>query len=138
MCAFSQIGVTGHLSDKVKPVVSTISPSFMFLSERSGAYSHKDTSKCFRFFPVRDITLRFISLNILFSLPIGQIYPIIVETLLRVHDLSYSNFSAAEDFFSEVLSKKFHFSGFLHSFFLPFGPPIEPKQATIELDRSKI
>ena len=46
-----------------------------FLGERSEAYSHKDTSKWFRFFPVRDIPLRFISLNVILSVPIGRIYP---------------------------------------------------------------
>ena len=48
----------------------------MFLGERSEAYSHKDTSKWFRFFPVREIPLRFISLNLNFPAPIGRIHPI--------------------------------------------------------------
>ena len=50
----------------------------VFLSEWSEAYSHKDTSKWFRFFPVCDIPLRFISLNVIFSAPIGRIHPIFV------------------------------------------------------------
>ena len=49
-----------------------------FLGERSEAYLHKDTSKSFCFYPVRDIPLRFISLNLIFSAPIGRIYPIFV------------------------------------------------------------
>ena len=50
----------------------------MFLGEWSEAFSHKDTSKWFCFFPVRDIHLRFTSLNLIISAPIGHIYPILV------------------------------------------------------------
>ena len=50
-----------------------------FLGERSEAYSQKDTSKWFRFFPVRDIPLRFISLNVIFSAPISRICPILYK-----------------------------------------------------------
>ena len=79
-----------------------------FLGKRSETYSHKDTSKLFRFFPVRDIPLRFISSNVSFSAPMGRIYPIFVLTLRRVHDLCYSKFSAAENFsiFGELLAIK--------------------------------
>ena len=66
----------------------------LFLGERSEAYSHKDMLKWFRFFPVRDIHLGFISFNLKFSAPIARIYPIFVWTLRRVHNLSYSKFSA--------------------------------------------
>ena len=66
------------------------------LGERSEAYSHMHTAKWFRFFPFRDIPLRFISLNVIFSVAIGRIYPIFITTLRRVHDLSFnSKFSAA-------------------------------------------
>ena len=49
-----------------------------FLGERSEAFSRMDASKWFRFFPVRDIPLRFISLDVIFSIPIGRIYPFFV------------------------------------------------------------
>ena len=74
-----------------------------FLGERSEAYSHKDTSKWFRFFPVRDIPLRFNTFNLIFPAPIGRIHPVLASTLRRVHDLSYSKFSVAETFFGELL-----------------------------------
>ena len=64
------------------------------------------------FFPVRDIPLRFISLNRIFSAPIGRIYPIFVQTLRRVHDISYSRFAAAENFFGESLAKEKSIFGF--------------------------
>ena len=48
--------------------------AIFFLGERSETYSHKDTSKWFRFFPVHDIPLRFNSLNLFFSAPVGQIF----------------------------------------------------------------
>ena len=72
-----------------------------FLGEGSVAFSHKDTSKWFCFFPVRDIPLRFISLKLIFSAPIGRIHPIFVKTLWWVHDLPSSMFSAADFFIGE-------------------------------------
>ena len=92
-----------------------ISTKFFYhcLDERSEGYSHKDTSKRFRFFPVRDIPLRFNSLNLIFLAPNGRIYPIFVETLQRVHDLSNSKIPAAEISFGELLAKKVQFSDFL-------------------------
>ena len=47
-----------------------------FLSERREAISRNDTSEGFRFFPIRDIPLRFIYLNLFFSAPFGLIHPI--------------------------------------------------------------
>ena len=41
-------------------------------------FSHKDTSKWFRFFPGHDIPLRFIFLNVIFSAHIGRIHLIFV------------------------------------------------------------
>ena len=58
------------------------------------------------FFPVRDINLRFNSLNLIFLSHNGRIYPIFVQTLRRVHNLSRSKVSAAEIFFRWVISKK--------------------------------
>ena len=60
------------------------------------------------FFPVRDIPLRFISFNLIFSAPIGRIYPIFVQTPRRVHGLAYSKISAAE-FFSASYRRKTNF-----------------------------
>ena len=71
-----------------------------FLGERSEAFSHKDTSKWCRLFPVRDNHLRFKSLNLTFSAPNGRIYANFVWTLRRVHDLSYSKVLAVDYFFS--------------------------------------
>ena len=70
------------------------------LGERSEAHSHKDTSKWVRFFPVCDIPPRLISLNVNFSAPFGQIDPVFVWTLRRVHDLLCSKVSAIVTFFS--------------------------------------
>ena len=86
---------------------------FTILGERSDAYSQKDTSKWFHFFPVRDILLRFISLNLFFSAPSGLIYPIFVWALRRVHDLSYSKLLAAEKIFLWGSEKNFNFQIFL-------------------------
>ena len=68
-------------------------------------YSHKTLQNDF-VFPVRDVHLRFISSNLFFSVPIGRIYPILVKTLQRVRDFSYSKFSGAEIFFGELLAIK--------------------------------
>ena len=86
--------------------------SYLFLDERSEAFSHKDTSKWFHFFLVRDIPLRFISLKLIFSAPNGRIHPIFVKTLRRVHHQSYSEFSAAENFSGELLALKISIFGF--------------------------
>ena len=68
--------------------------------------------KMFSFFPVHDIPLRFISINLIFSAPIGRIYPIFVKTLrrLQIHDPSYSKFPLPRNFFRWVSSKKIQFS----------------------------
>ena len=80
------------------------------LGEWSEASSHKDTSKWFRLFPVRDIPLRFISLNVFFSAPIGRIYPLLYKlydgfTVYRIPKFQ------PPIFFGELLAKKFLFSG---------------------------
>ena len=66
------------------------------------------------FFLVRDILFRFISCNQVFAAPIGRIRPFFVNTVRRDHDLSYSNFLAAEDFFWRVKQKK-SVSGFFRA-----------------------
>ena len=76
-----------------------------FLGERSEACSHKDTSKMISFFPVRDIPMRFTSLKLIGSAPIGRIYPIFVWTLQRVFDLSFSQLWASANFLNELLAK---------------------------------
>ena len=47
-----------------------------FLREQREAISRNDTSEGFRFFPIRDIPLRFIYKNIIFSAPLVLIHPI--------------------------------------------------------------
>ena len=50
--------------------------------------------------------MRFISLNLNFSTPIGRIWLTFRKTLRRVHDPSYLKLSAAEFFFGELLAKR--------------------------------
>ena len=57
------------------------------------------------FFPVRDIPLRFNSINLFFSPPIVRVQPTLVQTLRRVHDSSYSELLAAKIFLGELLAK---------------------------------
>ena len=61
--------------------------------------------KLISFFPVRDIPLYFIYLKEIFPAPFVRFYPIFVQTLRRVQDLSYFNFSVAK-FFRPVISDK--------------------------------
>ena len=71
----------------------------------------------FDFFPVRDIPLRFISLNLFFSAAVGQIHSTFVQTIRRVHHVSYHGHliicSATENFFQRVNRIKIFFSYFL-------------------------
>ena len=73
-------------------------------------------------FRVRDFPLRFISLNVFFSIPIGRIYPIFLETLRRVHHLSYSKFRTPRIFFGEFLAIKFSIFTFFTGQMVFFGP----------------
>ena len=72
--------------------------SVLFLDELAEAYSHKDKSKWYRFFTVRDISLQITSLSLSFSAPVGLIQPIFVQLQRRVHDLYYFEFWLAELF----------------------------------------
>ena len=58
------------------------------------------------FFPVPDILTHVIALNVLFWAPIGRFGLIFISPIRRVHDLSYSKFSAAETFFRRDISDK--------------------------------
>ena len=93
-----------------------------FLGERSEDFSHKDTSDLFRFYPVRDIPLHFISLYVVSRIPIGRIYPIFPETLRRVRDLFYSKFRTPRIFFGEFLAIKFSIFTFFTGQMVFFGP----------------
>ena len=75
-------------------------------------FRRAERSNWFRFFPVRDIPLRFISLNLIFSAHIGRSHPIFEWTLRWVHDLSHSKLSAAKNFSGDLLAIKISIFGF--------------------------
>ena len=58
------------------------------------------------FFPVRDILLRFIASNLIFSAPIGRIYPILYKHYEGFTIYHIANFWPPTIFFAELLAKK--------------------------------
>ena len=98
--------VVKTLSTSARIALKTLAP--MFSGERSEAYSHRDTSKWCSFFPVREIPLHLICLNLIFSAVNGQLHPIFVQILRRVHDQN-PKFRPLKNFCGELVAKNFNF-----------------------------
>ena len=83
---------------------------FLFCRRTEKAFWHKDTSKLF--FPVRDIPLQFINLKLIFSAPIGQIYPILYKHYNGFTIYHNPTFGSRQIFSGELLVIKISIFGF--------------------------
>ena len=85
-----------------------------FLGERSEAYLHKNTSERFRFLPVRDIPLRFISFNLFFWALIGGFIRFLYKQYDGFTIYHIANFRRPEKFFRrDTREKNINFRIFL-------------------------
>ena len=78
---------------------------FCLLSERSEAFSLKDTSKWFRFFPILDNLLRFFSSNFIFRTCLSDLSVFCMDTMTRSR-------SIIGHFWARYWRKKFNFRTF--------------------------